>query len=352
MKQLVYRILFFLRIFKIINLVFCRNKIVILMYHGFSDTGYHNCIENSSHNHVYIEYFKQQVGFLKKYYNVISLNEALEILRSGSRFKNNTIVMTIDDGYKSVFSLAFPVLKEFGVQATVFCTTNFIRDRAFLWGDRLEYAINTTKEKRMSLRFGDEDIAMSLSGTREKAEALALVKAQLKKGDPAGIPGTVNAIEHDLQACLDSYAAFPSLYLPLETSHIKEMEKSELVSFGAHTASHAILSRCTIEQMEKELKESKSFLGSALRAQVNLFCYPNGQKGDFNDLTAGMVKKTGFICAVTTIDGMNNPKTNSYELRRYWVRSTIRTIPEFALLICGFLSFMERMKIKLLGLFS
>jgi peptidoglycan/xylan/chitin deacetylase (PgdA/CDA1 family) len=83
------------------------------MYHGFSDTGYHNGIENSSHNHVYIEYFKQQVGFLKKYYNVISLNEALEILRSGSRFKNNTIVMTIDDGYKSVFSLAFPVLKEF-----------------------------------------------------------------------------------------------------------------------------------------------------------------------------------------------------------------------------------------------
>jgi peptidoglycan/xylan/chitin deacetylase (PgdA/CDA1 family) len=322
------------------------------MYHGFSDATLHDGIENCSNNHVFAEHFKQQVRFLKRYFNVISLDKALELLRSGRGFPSNTIVLTIDEGYKSVYSLAFPVLREFGVPATVFCVTNFIGGREYLWFDRLEYAMNTTKQKHIIFRYRDACKTMPLGTEPEKTEAIALIKLQLKKGDPASIPEAIKQIEQDLKASLDSAATVPDLYKPLDVSDINEMERSGIISIGSHTVSHAILSRCAIGDMEKELRESKDILEDSLRKPVDLFCYPNGQQGDFNDVTQGMVKQCGFDCAVTAIDGMNSAKTDSFELRRYWVRSTIQTIPEFALLVCGFLSYLYRMKRNVLGLFS
>jgi peptidoglycan/xylan/chitin deacetylase (PgdA/CDA1 family) len=350
-KQLVYRILYFLQVFRIISFVFCRKKIAILTYHGFSKFEHHDGLENSSYTHVFIEDFKQQIRFLKRHFTVVSLNEALEMLRSGHGFRRNPIVITIDDGYKSVFSLAFPVLREFGVPATVYCTTNFIKGGEYLWVDRLEYALNTTKEKWISLRSGNENMTISISNAEEKTKAIALIKSQLKKSDPGSIPETLKKIELDLKSSLDSTIAVPELYLPLGVSQIIEMEKSKLVSIGSHTASHAILSRCPIADIEKELKESKEFLEDSLQKPVSLFCYPNGQEGDFNELAEKLIQKYGFVCAVTTIDGMNNSKTKPYELKRYWVRSTIRTIPEFALLVNGFLGFMYRIKRNVLRFF-
>lgn len=322
------------------------------MYHGFSDATLHDGIENCSNNHVFVEHFKQQVRFLKRYFNVISLDKALELLRSGHGFPSNTIVLTIDDGYKSVYLWAFPVLSEFNVPATIFCVTNFISAREYLWVDRLEYAINKTREKYITLRYGDECKTIPLGTDREKSEAIALVKLQLKKGDPASIPEAVKQIEQDLEAFLDSTATVPDLYQPLDVSDIIEMEESGIISIGSHTVSHAILSRCAIGDIEKELEESKGFLEDFLHKPVKLFCYPNGQQGDFDDVTGGMIKQCGYDCAVTAIDGMNSAKTDSFELRRYWVRSTIQTIPEFALLVCGFLSYLSRMKRNVLGLFS
>jgi len=54
-------------------------KSVILAYHGFSDVRNHNGSENSSFNHVFIEDFKRQVRFLKKYYRVRSPGRGLGI---------------------------------------------------------------------------------------------------------------------------------------------------------------------------------------------------------------------------------------------------------------------------------
>jgi len=58
-------------------------------------------------------------------YSVISLSELLARLRS-SQLPPKPIVITIDDGYKSTFTLAYPVLKKYNFPATLFIYTNFI----------------------------------------------------------------------------------------------------------------------------------------------------------------------------------------------------------------------------------
>lgn len=55
-------------------------------------------------------------------YRTISLAEALESLNRGGPFPDRSFVITFDDGYRSVFDEAFPVLEKYGMSATVFLT--------------------------------------------------------------------------------------------------------------------------------------------------------------------------------------------------------------------------------------
>jgi peptidoglycan/xylan/chitin deacetylase (PgdA/CDA1 family) len=55
-------------------------------------------------------------------YHALSLMEASDFLRRGAPFPERSFVITFDDGYQSVHQKAFPVLRSYGMSATVFLT--------------------------------------------------------------------------------------------------------------------------------------------------------------------------------------------------------------------------------------
>jgi len=55
-------------------------------------------------------------------YRTVSLLEAVDCLRARKPFPDRSFVITFDDGYESVYKEAFPVLKDYGMSATVFLT--------------------------------------------------------------------------------------------------------------------------------------------------------------------------------------------------------------------------------------
>src|SRR3989338_11299150 len=92
----------------------------ILMYHSISDG------PNES-LHVKPDSFLRQMAYIKwRRYNVISLDELVEGIKSGKRFKHNTVVITFDDGYEDNYKYAYPVLRDFGFPATIFLISNYI----------------------------------------------------------------------------------------------------------------------------------------------------------------------------------------------------------------------------------
>ena len=73
------------------------------------------------------EHFERQMRYLKdKHYNVISLDELVEGMKKGKKFVHNTVVITIDDGHRSIYTYAYPELKKNGFPVTVFLITNRI----------------------------------------------------------------------------------------------------------------------------------------------------------------------------------------------------------------------------------
>ena len=55
-------------------------------------------------------------------FRTIDLMAAVGIVRSGAPFPDRSIVITFDDGYRNTFDEAFPILRRYGMTATVFVT--------------------------------------------------------------------------------------------------------------------------------------------------------------------------------------------------------------------------------------
>lgn len=71
--------------------------------------------------------FEAQMNLLEeKGYRVISLDELYDFLEFKSGVPEKAVVLTFDDGWRSLYDLAFPILKKHGYRATLFATTSMI----------------------------------------------------------------------------------------------------------------------------------------------------------------------------------------------------------------------------------
>jgi peptidoglycan/xylan/chitin deacetylase (PgdA/CDA1 family) len=55
-------------------------------------------------------------------YQTLSLTATVDDLRRGASFPDRSLVITFDDGYRSVYDEAFPILQRYNMSATVFLT--------------------------------------------------------------------------------------------------------------------------------------------------------------------------------------------------------------------------------------
>lgn len=71
--------------------------------------------------------FEQQMRYLKEHgYRVITFGQMLEFVNYRKAIPKKSAIITVDDGYLSVYSRAFPILKKYGFTATLFVYTEFI----------------------------------------------------------------------------------------------------------------------------------------------------------------------------------------------------------------------------------
>jgi peptidoglycan/xylan/chitin deacetylase (PgdA/CDA1 family) len=70
--------------------------------------------------------FRRQMEWLSSNADVVPLAEGLDALAS-SRFERDRVAITFDDGYREVFTRAWPVLRGLALPATLFLATGFLQ---------------------------------------------------------------------------------------------------------------------------------------------------------------------------------------------------------------------------------
>lgn len=102
-----------------------KNVVPILTYHSIDNSG--------SIISVTKKRFAEQMKYLKSAgYRTITLGELLKLLKADTVLSEKNVVITFDDGYKNNFSEAFPILREYGFNATVFPSTDYIEKKGGL----------------------------------------------------------------------------------------------------------------------------------------------------------------------------------------------------------------------------
>jgi peptidoglycan/xylan/chitin deacetylase (PgdA/CDA1 family) len=79
------------------------------------------------------EIFKAQMGYLKtKGYTTVSPAELIAFFDAGVSLPAKPVMITFDDGYSDIGELAFPIMKELGIKATIYIPTGLMDNPAYL----------------------------------------------------------------------------------------------------------------------------------------------------------------------------------------------------------------------------
>ncbi len=253
------------------------------------------------------EVFEQQMAFLKGYGQVVSLKDMLARLQKPP-LGGNIIAMTFDDGYQDNYIDAFPILKRYGLPATIFVTVEAV-EKGWLYWDTLDRSVMECRQDVVNLSpwgLGE----MPVGSARDKYRTLQKLHAILKRADHLVTKEIIGHIT------AGGGGADSSGRHMLTWDEMREMQKSGLIEIGSHSFSHPILTRVDKATALQEVRESKRFIEEKLGEPVETFSYPNGCQGDFDEAIVSMLKDCGYRAAVTMLQGISSRSVDPYRLPR------------------------------------
>jgi peptidoglycan/xylan/chitin deacetylase (PgdA/CDA1 family) len=231
---------------------------------------------------------EHHIRYYQKKYRIISLSEAVEILRNGkiasglttdneSRTKPNRLmpppkrtgrlpnegrylVVTFDDGYKNNFEIAAPILQKHRIPACFFVVTDFISIKA---GDH----------QRIAFYAKNAFFASQPSENMSWADVRHLIQSGFE--------------------------------------------------IGSHTHTHPHLSSLSKAQVSEELTKSKLCIEENTGQPIRHFSWPYGRAEDFDLNFRELVQKAGYVSCCSGIRGLNDQRSDLFylhrdEVRAYW----------------------------------
>jgi peptidoglycan/xylan/chitin deacetylase (PgdA/CDA1 family) len=99
-----------------------RKRVIILCYHGITENSNRYPGSNVGQD-VYRGDFAEHLAYLRRHYRIISLDEYVAACRARKPLPPYTVVVTFDDGFLNVATVAAPLLVKFDVPATLFVIT-------------------------------------------------------------------------------------------------------------------------------------------------------------------------------------------------------------------------------------
>lgn len=108
----------------------------------------------------------------------------------------------------------------------------------------------------------------------------------------------------------------PNAFLPIMSRHEIVEWAGKGIEFGAHSRTHADLSRLAASDAEEEITGSANDLSSWLGTPITAFAYPYGHSSD----SVRAVASKSFAAAFGIDEGLNDASTPLWNLRRTMVQ--------------------------------
>ena len=137
-----------------------RPALVVLTYHRIAEPGadrFYDPVISATP-----ESFRAQVKWLRDHVRILTLDELIGQVETGSPWHGPVVLLTFDDGYRDNFDVAVPILRECNVPATFFIPTEFLESPRLPWWDHVAYVIKQTQVRRLTLERNSNGDALPL----------------------------------------------------------------------------------------------------------------------------------------------------------------------------------------------
>lgn len=200
--------------------------------------------------------FEQFILWAKrKGYHFVGLNELLQYIDTGIKNHKKIAYISLDDAWQGNLNL-LSIVEKHQVPITIFAPIEPLRDGNFWW----EYVG----------KVGGFSLVNKFKQLPE-----AEFKSELNK-----IKGSV-ALER----------------MAMTIDELKQISQHPLVDIQSHSYNHPILTNCTNESLDAELRLSKEELASLIGKEITAFSYPNGS---LTNREVDAARKY-YDCAFTTV---------------------------------------------------
>jgi peptidoglycan/xylan/chitin deacetylase (PgdA/CDA1 family) len=195
-------------------------------------------------------------------YRTLTAGELLSFVSGELTLQGKAVVITFDDGWLDNYLYAFPVLKKYQLNATVFLIT-----------DRTDMA----------------------------------------SGRTATLPDRVPT-HNESKALIEQGEAYR---VALNWKLVGEMEGSGLVKFYSHTRSHRKCDTLSEKELLRELEESKRIMEEKLGRPCPYLCWPYGR---YDQHALNTAKDVGYRGLFTTEHGVVQAGSDPFAIKRIVVK--------------------------------
>jgi peptidoglycan/xylan/chitin deacetylase (PgdA/CDA1 family) len=316
----------------------------ILCYHGFSVSD-----ESQFRPETFMEprTFQAHINLLvSKKYPVISLEQALRHLDTNS-LPSCSVVITFDDGFKTVNRCALPFLRQNGLPSTIFVTTYYCINRNPVFRLVIQYMFWKTSRQEVDLT--GMGIPFSGSIPLRPMEARDKITWQL-----------IDYAEKELHED-DRYRIALELGARLNIPYNEIVEKGALcimnigeinrisdsgTDIQLHTHRHCFPEDPVLGR--REIRDNRSVLEPLLAKELNHFCYPSGL---WTENHFSILKHEHVESAVTCDTGLNYADTPRLALKRFLDCQHVSEI-EFEAELSGLKEIMRKTRSAIKSLFQ
>lgn len=239
--------------------------------------------------------FEDQILYLKENYDFISLEQLYQFVYNSTPLPTKPLLVTFDDGDRSVYENALGVLKRHQVPAACFIITSIIGTEIPFWWKEIDHHLGKKEgyKKTWEVKnYNNQDRVIFL----EKLRSSTANQAKQRQ---------------------------------LSLNELQEMSMNG-ITICNHSHTHPMFDRCTRTEIEQELIESIQYLKDR-DFSFSTFAYPNGNS---SKKTESLLKDFNIKLAFLFDHKINKKILNPYQISRLIVNDTT-SIPKLKFIMSG-----------------
>jgi peptidoglycan/xylan/chitin deacetylase (PgdA/CDA1 family) len=300
-------------------------NITIVMYHYVRNL---KCSRYPEIKGLDISHFKEQVHYLKKHYNFISMEMLIDSIDNGTLLPPKSVLLTFDDAYSDHFNYVFPFLNENNIQGSFYTPVKPISEHIVLDVNKIHFILakeddklKIIKEIKNELNKYRDDYKLETDSfyyknfaksSRYDSADIMFIKSLLQFGLDETIRKIITNNLFERIVGINEEIFSRELYMNID--QLKCMNRNGM-HIGAHGYDHYWLASLSSENQKKEIEKSMSFL-TQIECDIKnwTMCYPYG---NYNETTLELLAQHNCKLALTTeVNIANLASNNKFKLPR------------------------------------